>query len=268
MKRLSVPIEAQKRSGFCKCGCGRKTPISQRTSGPKGLYKGWPTNYCVGHKRKIFRVSPRRLQVPASVQSRSGFCECGCGEQLQRTKTTNSRLSLYEGSYPRFKTGHSIRLHNPIPRLVVPDEIRNRSGLCECGCGKDTGIAKNTNPKAAYYSGYPYRFIPGHHQVAVFPKGAKNWAWKGGRWTDGKGYVWVYMPDHPRATRKYFPEHRLVMEKEHGRFLTSTEHVHHINGDPGDNRPENLVVLEKIAHHRLHSLSGHPIGQKRDLRPI
>lgn len=47
-------------------------------------------------------------------------------------------------------------------------------------------------------------------------------------------------------------EHRWLMEQELGRKLLPTEHVHHINGDPLDNRIENLMVLDQNAHIRLH----------------
>jgi hypothetical protein len=46
-------------------------------------------------------------------------------------------------------------------------------------------------------------------------------------------------------------EHREVMEGLLGRKLTRNEQVHHINGDPQDNRPENLQVLTNAEHQRL-----------------
>jgi hypothetical protein len=47
--------------------------------------------------------------------------------------------------------------------------------------------------------------------------------------------------------------HRWIMEQHLGRKLALSEHVHHINGDPLDNRLENLVVLRQSAHIRLHN---------------
>lgn len=41
--------------------------------------------------------------------------------------------------------------------------------------------------------------------------------------------------------------HRHVMEEFLGRPLTSNEHVYHINGDPKDNRIENLIMITKKA---------------------
>ena len=45
--------------------------------------------------------------------------------------------------------------------------------------------------------------------------------------------------------------HRWKMEQYLGRKLDRDEHVHHINGDPQDNRIENLMVISNGEHQRL-----------------
>ena len=54
--------------------------------------------------------------------------------------------------------------------------------------------------------------------------------------------------------------HRVVMEILLGRPLRRQEHVHHLNGDPADNRPANLRLLSASAHtvatHALYAVVG------------
>ena len=48
-------------------------------------------------------------------------------------------------------------------------------------------------------------------------------------------------------------EHRLVIEKHLGRFLSPDEVVHHIDHDGHNNDINNLVVLSKAEHDALHA---------------
>lgn len=42
--------------------------------------------------------------------------------------------------------------------------------------------------------------------------------------------------------------HRHVMEAYLGRSLKPNEHIYHINGNPADNRVENLVIIIKNSY--------------------
>ena len=67
------------------------------------------------------------------------------------------------------------------------------------------------------------------------------------------GYVRVYAPMHREAnTWGYVYEHRLIAEQIRGTLLERDEVVHHKNGKRWDNRPENLEILNKFEHAKLH----------------
>lgn len=81
-------------------------------------------------------------------------------------------------------------------------------------------------------------------------RGARHRDWKGGRILDKHGYVLVHLPTHPRSNSNgYFREHRLVMEKKIGRMLRRREVVHHIDGNPANNHPDNLELFASNAEH-------------------
>ena len=82
--------------------------------------------------------------------------------------------------------------------------------------------------------------------------GKTNPNWKGGKWMDKeKGYVLIYSPFHPnKIYQRYVYEHRLKIENKIRRYLKSSEVVHHINGNPKDNRIKNLMLCKNHAEHR------------------
>lgn len=98
-----------------------------------------------------------------------------------------------------------------------------------------------------------------HYHVPIRGKahyGEKNPSWNGGV-TVCKGYRHILTPNHPHARNSgYVAEHRLVMEKHIGRYLTPGEVVHHINGDTMDNRIENLELFSSNAEHLAETLKG------------
>lgn len=80
----------------------------------------------------------------------------------------------------------------------------------------------------------------------------------GGHSKDRYGYVYVYCPEHPHSSADgYVMEHRLVMESYIGRYLEKDEAVHHINRNKKDNRLENLQLMTRSEHAKLHAQIKH-----------
>lgn len=85
--------------------------------------------------------------------------------------------------------------------------------------------------------------------------GMFNPKWKGGQIKYVGGRILIYVPDHPYPNHKggkHVFRYRLVMEQALGRYLLPTEIIHHKNGDVTDDRLENLQVLTKADHCRVH----------------
>ncbi len=106
-------------------------------------------------------------------------------------------------------------------------------------------------------------FQKGHKQIpnsGSFKKGqtsgSKNHKWKGGKYTNWAGYIFVLKPEHPFCNSMgYVREHRLVMERHIGRYLLPKEVVHHIDKNVSNNHISNLMLfLNSVAHLKFHHL--------------
>jgi len=77
----------------------------------------------------------------------------------------------------------------------------------------------------------------------------------------GRGVAASPKPPMPRKQSQYYTifrgEHRLIATLALGRLLTDREDVHHIDGDHGNNRPENLEVLTSSEHSSQHLSSAY-----------
>jgi HNH endonuclease len=97
--------------------------------------------------------------------------------------------------------------------------------LCECGCGAATNLDSSGNPR---------RFLHGHGRRG-----------RGVGWFE-QGHWFVQHNGERRAL------HRVIVEQREQRRLASDEIVHHVDGDPLNNNPENLIILSRGEHMRIH----------------
>lgn len=161
----------------------------------------------------------------------------------------------------------------------------NPSGMCECGCGELAPLARKTNTKLGHIKGQSVRFIAGHqgrvyhHTLEARARmseqrrgtrtGSDNPMWKGGRTRERSRAGIRVGRDHPMADGNGLVlEHRLVMSEMVGRYLQAEELVHHINEDPFDNRPSNLVLVSRAQHHAIHALRRCGFGQIESTRIV
>ena len=83
------------------------------------------------------------------------------------------------------------------------------------------------------------------------------------------GYILIWEPEHHRAMvggcwDGYVYEHIVQAECTIGRELLDNECVHHLDGDPANNHPSNLLVMDRSQHSKLHQwLRGRGTEPKR-----
>lgn len=73
--------------------------------------------------------------------------------------------------------------------------------------------------------------------------------WKGTakrNYVDNRGYKIITI------NGKQVQEHRYIMEKYLGRKLLTSELIHHLNGNKLDNRTENLIIVSRNEHKKIH----------------
>jgi len=110
-------------------------------------------------------------------------------------------------------------------------------GLCQCGCGGKTSIAKRTESRHGWKKGEPKRFINHHPRKPWEPDVASC------------GYKIISMPNHPRKNKaNHVMEHILIAERALGKSIQKGTDIHHF---PDKKNFTHLVICQDHAYHLL-----------------
>ena len=129
---------------------------------------------------------------------------------------------------------------------TYPSKIKLGKGkYCSKACQFESQKGKQVSPHTQFKKGVK----PHNYKGYRFVKSRKN----------GRTYKLIHKPDHPYATKAgYVREHRLVMEKHIGRYLTKDEVVHHIDENTTNNDISNLQLMTPSDHSKHHISKRHP----------
>jgi HNH endonuclease len=225
-------LASRKHSGQKYCGneCKMAAVNRNRREGPKVRLQ------------KTCAVCARPFEVPPCFDYvRSCSRECGavlrrktitkacpiCEKQFSVTPSTDKKTCSQRcGAYLRSGEGHHRW-------------TKDRLKAC-LQCGKQYDGASGWRKTKRFCGRHCYfLFSQKHGRSSAVPIGTIT--------QDPYGYRRIKV-----SIRKWKSEHVWVVEVALGRTLTRAEVVHHRNGNPSDNRLDNLQVVSRQQHMRIH----------------
>ncbi len=127
----------------------------------------------------------------------------------------------------------------------------NPSGLCLCGCGEKTPLAKASHRAIGNLRGHPVRYLTGHNRRAApgqqwDPDANGCHIWRGR--LDEHGYGMTNGADRAVAKRA----HTVAWIRVHGPVPTGRV-LHHRCLNPACVNPAHLVCLTPVEHQAAHT---------------
>jgi hypothetical protein len=191
---------------------------------------------------KICPICNKQYQVCPSHDKKKSVCSLSCKRKKQE-KQKIQNACLYCGK--KYKLCKSRAKHERYCSSTCKEKYskeRKRQVCLQCNkvfYKQYKTVCCSTKCRSLYFSG-------------------KNCtSYVNGKSKQATGYIVILT-----GPKKYEFEHRLIMEKKIGRKLKKREVVHHINGIKTDNRIENLLLMDKKDHDRMHTIERHKKEQR------
>lgn len=177
--------------GYCQCGCGQQTKVSEKSNVGRGYVKGEPRRFVGGHQGRThvrFVEEHKRQWEAENPVIPYGYCWCGCGQKTELSAVSHRKAGWMRGCPMRY--------------------VRNHRGLL----AMSRRLAKPDAPGAPTKAfGLDIKELPRETRRRFSERlprkpAAGCWEWGGARQGTGYGVLWIRLDD---GTETHRLAHRL-----------------------------------------------------------